>query len=94
MQSDLITLCTYETSLTARCPKDITVIDVYTVTIESRDMISAEDILASLGKYRDAATRYQEEITEAIAVDLGPNTRVTTVGIHSGIVTTCVVGGL
>lgn len=92
MQSDLITLCTYQASLTARCPKDTKVIDVYEVTIESRDMISAEDILASLDKYRDGTTRYQEDITEAIAVDLGPSVRVTTTGIHSGIVTTCVVG--
>lgn len=85
--------CTYETTLTARCPNDEKVVDIYMVTIESRRIVECERILKVIGMLRDTIF-FQEEITQQIAQELAPGVRVRTDGIHSGVKTTVVAGEL
>lgn len=72
---------------TAVCPVDQST-DIYDVTVEVSGLLPVEDIHAALRSVEQPI--YQEDLTNLLATEL--NARVTTVGMHSGIETTCVYG--
>ncbi len=79
---------TYQFQLFARCPTDHEP-DVYDVTVESTRTIRAEDLLAEaaeIGAWEEHQP--QEDITVKLARKFAA--RVTTVGSHYGVKTTCV----
>jgi hypothetical protein len=73
----------YELKVVASCPSD-GLRDLYTVIIESERTILVEDILAATQALPKA---YQEDITRDLARILAA--RVTTIGWHYGVKTTC-----
>lgn len=75
---------THHLEVTATCPVDDT-LDRYDVTVAVRRVLPVEDILKAVEHL--PAKAYQEDITVRLAKELGA--RVTTRGVHSGIVTTC-----
>src|SRR5215831_11952034 len=82
-------LCTYEVVVRAVCPVDDSN-DEYNATLESPHQIMCERIVEVVRSF-ETVKQTQEQITEAIAIALG--CKVTTVGYHSGVRTTVVVGG-
>lgn len=74
----------YELEVIARCRSDGK-LDLYHTRIESEVIIQAEVILAEVRRFPEPI--FQEELTVALARALGA--RVTTVGNHYGIKTTC-----
>jgi ribonuclease I len=75
---------TYDLSIHAQCPVDDAQ-DHYAVTVEAHRAVRVETILAVVA---DLPPRlFQEDITQWLAAALG--CRVTTVGYHSGVKTTC-----
>ncbi len=79
---------TYETTFSAICPVDSGP-DNYALRVTSRKAIPVESILAALVK-ASAMKAFQEEITQAIARELGAE--VWTGGFHSGVWTEVVAG--
>ena len=79
-------IVTHEPAMQARCPRD-NAIDRYTVTVEATRIVPVEDILAAIAALPEPL--FQEEITVRIAIAIG--CKVTPVGYHSGVRTTCVV---
>ena len=73
-------------TIAAICPVDGSR-DIYKVTVETREMIDVEQILAEVAHATKQAV-YQEHLTVQLAAALG--TRVTTKGTHSGVRTVCV----
>lgn len=59
--------------------------DTYEVMIETSTIVKAEDILAAVKGLPQPSL--QEDITQGLAAALG--CRVTTIGYHSGVKTTC-----
>jgi hypothetical protein len=76
---------THELTFHRQCPVD-DALDLYEARIETDRTVTVEDILAAIKALPKKA--FQEEITAALAGKLG--CRVTTVGHHSGVKTTCV----
>lgn len=72
----------------ANCPVDDT-LDVYSVTVETTEVIDVEKILHAIDKLT-AKPLYQEELTLGLSRRLGA--KVVTVGEHSGVKTTCEAG--
>lgn len=75
---------THELLHTARCPLN-GLVNLYHVTVETSVILAVEKIKDALAGL--PGTAYQEEITTELATKLG--CRVTTVGYHSGVKTTC-----
>lgn len=73
----------YELQITASCPSD-DLPDVYQAKIEADHTILVEDILSAT---KDLGKQYQEDITHQLARKLAA--RVTTIGYHYGVKTTC-----
>jgi len=67
-----------------QCPVDDAQ-DRYELFVETTRTVKVEDILAAIEALPEKA--FQEDITAALAAKLG--CRVTTIGYHSGIKTTC-----
>jgi len=78
-------LTTHEFVATCTCPVDSGP-DTYEVMVETQIDIPVESILAATAALKDEKL-YQEEFTRHLARQLGA--RVTTVGWHSGVRTTC-----
>lgn len=78
---------THKLSFSGRCPVD-DAIDHYIVTIETHRIIKVEDIISAIKALPQPA--YQEDHTSRLAFTL--QCRVTTIGYHSGVETTCVAG--
>jgi len=76
---------THELTFNRQCPVDDAQ-DRYELCVETTRTVKVEDILAAIEALPEKA--FQEEITAALAAKLG--CRVTTVGYHSGVKTTCV----
>ncbi len=76
----------YELHIHAACPVD-SERDVYECIIESDRTIPVERINEVVGGWL-AKGVFQEDITQAIARQLGA--KVTTIGYHSGVKTTCI----
>jgi hypothetical protein len=68
-----------------QCPVD-NVKDEYQTTILTDRLIKVEDILAIAAEFTEQ-TMFQEELTQLLAARLAAT--VTTVGLHSGVKTTC-----
>jgi hypothetical protein len=75
---------THELTIHGRCPVD-DAIDTYEVAVEAARMVKVEDILGAVAALPQPA--FQEDITQTLAAKLG--CRVTTIGYHSGVKTTC-----
>lgn len=75
----------HEATFVRRCPVDDAQ-DRYELRVETTHLVKIEDILAAIEALPEQA--FQEEITQNLAAKLG--CRVTTIGIHSGIRTTCI----
>jgi len=73
----------YELTMACQCPVDDAQ-DIYAVTIEATKMIKVEDILAMV---KALPPMFQEDITKRLAKAF--DCRATTVGLHSGVKTTC-----
>lgn len=80
-------LTRYELRVTAVCPVDPAVRDIYDVTVETTETISVETILEHFADLGRAGPIYQEDLTREAARLL--EATVTTVGVHSGVTTTC-----
>lgn len=78
----------HELTAQCTCPVDNGP-DTYAVRIETGRVVKVENILAAVAALR-TETIFQEEFTERLARQLGA--RVTTVGYHSGVRTTCSAG--
>jgi len=79
-------MTTYETRLARVCPVNSVVMDHYDVVIEA-PFLSVERILAAINELPEKA--YQEDLTKRLAEML--ECKVTTIGYHSGVKTTCIV---
>jgi hypothetical protein len=77
-------IVTHELNFGCRCPVNEGV-DIYKVTIETNRVVMVEDILAAVAELPEKA--FQEDITIQLAATL--RCHVTTIGIHSGVKTTC-----
>jgi len=75
---------THELTFHRQCPVD-DALDHYELCVETTRTVKVEDILAAIEALPEKA--FQEDITIALAAKLG--CRVTTIGYHSGIKTTC-----
>jgi hypothetical protein len=69
-------------TVTAICPVNDTLTDVYEVTVEADRILKVEDILAAAKPFSDKKI-YQEDLTNELARKL--NATVRTVGYHSGV---------
>ncbi len=74
----------HELTFARRCPVNDAQ-DLYDLRIEATRVVKVEDILAAVAALPEKA--FQEEITVELAAKLG--CRVTTIGHHSGVKTTC-----
>ena len=63
--------------------------DCYTITVKTDRLLPVEDILAALKEMPQPI--YQEDLTRQLAERV--RARVKTVGLHSGVETTCVAVG-
>lgn len=77
----------YEIEVSAQCPVDPGVRDIYQFTIESRSLIEVEKITAFFADNAALKSIFQEALTQKCAVTLGA--RVVSVGWHSGVKVTC-----
>jgi hypothetical protein len=75
----------HETTFVRRCPVDDAQ-DRYELRVETAHLVKVENILAAIEALPEKA--FQEDITLALAAKLG--CRVTTIGNHSGVRTTCI----
>lgn len=78
---------THELTIYGRCPVN-DALDVYLTTIETKSIVKVEDIIEATRELPSPA--FQEEVTIALAGRL--RCKVTTIGFHSGIKTTCKAG--
>jgi hypothetical protein len=78
-------LVTHEFTASCRCPVDQGP-DHYEVRIETGREIAVETILAAAQALAETA-QFQERFTQSLARQIGA--RVTTIGYHSGVKTTC-----
>jgi hypothetical protein len=78
---------THELTLTRLCPVDDG-IDHYRVRIETTRLLTVEKIYAAIGGLPEK--EYQERLTVLLAAAL--DAKVTTIGFHSGVKTTCEAG--
>lgn len=76
----------HEMTFSRRCPVDDAQ-DRYELKVEATCIVKVEDILAAVEAL--PAKAFQEDITLQLAAQLG--CRVTTIGHHSGVKTTCTV---
>jgi len=76
---------TYETMLRRRCPVNDDY-DTYVVLVESNTTVPVERLLEALAALPEK--EFQETLTQQLADVLGR--KITTVGYHSGVKTTCV----
>jgi hypothetical protein len=74
----------HELMFSRRCPVDDAQ-DRYELLVEATWLVKVEDILAAVKALPEKA--FQEELTTKLAAKLG--CRVTTIGTHSGVKTTC-----
>lgn len=74
----------HELKFSRRCPVDDAK-DNYELRVETTELLKVEDILAAIAALPDKA--FQEEITTTLAGKL--DCRVTTIGFHKGVKTTC-----
>lgn len=81
---------TYEFTVSAVCPVDPTVIDVYRATLRTDRMVAVERILELCARCQGQAI-FQEILTSTIRDRLGHG-ELTTVGTHSGVTVTVTVG--
>jgi NADPH-dependent 7-cyano-7-deazaguanine reductase QueF len=81
-------ITTHEFTAQCTCPIDKGP-DTYAVRIETDRVIEVEAILAAVAALR-SEVMFQEEYTTRLARQVGA--RVTTVGYHSGVRTTCSEG--
>lgn len=79
-------ICRYATTIICACPLDDGR-DTYQAEFESPSIIKVEDIIAAISVLVEAKA-FQEDITESLARNLG--CKVTTIGMHSGVLTTVV----
>lgn len=79
-----IMIVLHEMTFARRCPIDDAQ-DLYELRIETTRVVKVEDILMAVSALPEKAL--QEDITLALAAKLG--CRVTTIGHHSGVKTTC-----
>jgi len=75
----------HELTIGGLCPVDGSA-DTYAITVEANRVVRVEDILRTAEEL--PRPLYQEEVTQSLASRL--RCRVTSVGTHSGVVTTCV----
>jgi hypothetical protein len=75
----------HEFRMRSRCPVNGAT-DLYEVTVETDKLVKVEDILKAAASFTEPA--FQEEITQKLATAL--ECRVTTIGHHSGVRTTCI----
>jgi len=75
----------HEVEFSRKCPVN-DAWDHYEARFETKSLLKVEDILAAIDALPEKA--FQEEITQKLAAKLG--CRVTTIGMHSGIRTTCI----
>lgn len=74
----------HELTIRGKCPVN-DALDTYEAAFETETLVKVEDILAAVAALPSPA--FQEDITQRLAAVLG--CRVTTVGYHSGVRTTC-----
>lgn len=79
---------THEMNFARQCPVNERQQDIYHLKVETDRLIQVETILAAVEALPEKA--YQEEITTHLAQKL--MCRVTTIGHHSGVKTTCSSG--
>jgi hypothetical protein len=77
----------HELTIFNRCPVNGAQ-DVYQLTVEARTIVKVEEIIAAVADLPTPA--FQEELTVALAGRL--HCRVTTIGHHTGVKTTCWAG--
>lgn len=80
----------HEFHLDGMCPVDEST-DRYDVVVVTSRLIPVEMVLKVAREVAANEPAYQEEITREIANRLG-GVKVTTVGVHSGVKTTCEAG--
>ena len=80
----------HEFEVTATCPVDPSITDIYATTLRTDTMIAVEELLALARTYEHEAI-YQEALTADMRENIGHG-ELTTVGIHSGVKVTVVVG--
>lgn len=78
---------TYELIVTARCPVQPSLVDVYNAKIESEEMIGVETIL-QVFLDKQEITIFQEDLAKYAAGVL--SAKVTLTGHHSGVKTTSI----
>lgn len=74
--------CTYQLTITAKCPRDESLTDVYEMTVNTEEMIAVESILHAVAEYTKHPI-YQEMLAEQLALRL--DAEVTLTGSHSGV---------
>ncbi len=74
--------CTYTLMITAKCPRDDSLTDVYGMTVTSPRMIEVESILRAVAEYTKRAV-YQEDLAEQLALWLDAEVELT--GVHSSV---------
>ena len=74
--------CKYQLTITAKCPRDESLTDVYEMTVVAADMIAVEEILGAVAQ-ETTDPIYQEPLAENLARLLDAD--VTLVGTHSGV---------
>lgn len=80
-------MTTYETRFSRKCPVNPDVTDHYDLIVEA-EFTPVERILAGIDALPEKG--FQEDLTKELAAIL--QCKVTTVGYHSGVKTTCVEG--
>ena len=78
---------TYELTVTARCPVQPSLVDIYRATVESEEKINVETIL-QIFLDKQEITIFQEDLAKYAAGVL--NAKVTLIGYHSGVKTTSI----
>jgi hypothetical protein len=76
---------THELRFTSRCPVDDAE-DEYHVIVETNRIVKVEDILRAIEELPEPA--FQEQLTSELCKRL-KFCKVTTIGYHSGVKTTC-----
>lgn len=79
-------ICRYATTIVCSCPVDEG-FDRYEAVFENHSMIRVEDINSAIGVFTGQKV-FQESMTMQLARKL--NCKVTTTGMHSGVLTTVV----
>ena len=79
---------THEMRIAGKCPVNEGH-DTYDLIVSALHIVKVEDILAAVDALAQPA--FQEDITVALSAAL-PRCQITTIGHHSGVKTTCIVG--